>query len=236
MSIIRRSSPFGELLTLRKAMDRWFEDAFVRPPDFYGGASDPQTLPLDIYATDDALVVEAALPGVKPEDVDITVHGDTLTITGTSSTENRSEDQGYLYQEVRRGTFTRTVTLPADLRADAATATFEHGLLRLSIPKAEEAKPRQIRIASSSEGTSRAVGSAASASGQQGASGGSGAGTTAAGSSAPRGTVGVMGGPAQGGQGSTRGQSGVPGAQAGPGQSVFGGSGQQRSTTPGTQG
>ena len=99
----------------------------------------------------DALVVEAALPGVKPEDVEITVTGDTLTISGCSSAESEREERGYLLREIRRGRFSRTVTLPADLRTEAATAGFENGLLRLSIPKAEAAKPRQIRITPTTE-------------------------------------------------------------------------------------
>ena len=76
MTLIRRNSPFGELLSLRQAMDRLFEDSFVRPA--LGDSSN--LLPLDVYSTDDAIVVEAALPGVRPEDVDIQVLGDTLTI------------------------------------------------------------------------------------------------------------------------------------------------------------
>ena len=145
MSMVRRTSPFGELLSLRQAMDRLFEDSYVRPRE-WGAGGETQALPLDIYATNDALVVEAALPGIKPEDVDITITGDTLSISGSTKHEERREEGGYLYQELRRGTFSRTVTLPADLDTERATADFDNGLLRLSIPKAEQAKPRQIRI------------------------------------------------------------------------------------------
>jgi len=152
MSMIRRASPFGELLSLRQAMDRLFEDSFVRPreslqPD--GGFA----MPLDVYATPDALVVEAALPGVKPEDVEISLLGDTLTINATSGSEQRTEEGGYLHHEVRRGQFSRIVTLPTNLKAESATATYDHGMLRLSIPKAEAAKPRQIRISPTTDAT-----------------------------------------------------------------------------------
>jgi HSP20 family protein len=151
MSIVRRTSPFGDMLSLRQAMDRLFEDSFVRPRSFVFGSSESPWLPLDVHATPDALVVEAALPGVKPEDVDITVTGDTLTISGHSSDEADREEEGWLLREIRRGSFSRTVSLPADLRSDAATASFENGMLRLSIPKAEQAKPRQIRISPTTE-------------------------------------------------------------------------------------
>lgn len=144
MTIVRRNSPFGEMLSLRQAMDRLFEDSWVRPGSVLSEAD--HALAVDVRTTSDAIVVEAALPGVKPEDVDIQVLGDTLTISGRTSEEETADEGGYTYREIRRGSFTRSVTLPRGLKADAAEASFEHGLLRLSIPKAEEAKPRQIRI------------------------------------------------------------------------------------------
>ena len=162
MSLTRRTSPFGELLSLRQAMDRLFEDSYVRPRTWAGAGAESENLnlPLDIRATPSELVVTAALPGVKPEDVDITVTGDTLTITGRSQQENRTEEEGYLYQEIRRGTFSRSVTLPAELRTEDASARFENGMLTLSIPKAEQAKPRQIKISPTSDASSaRKVGS-----------------------------------------------------------------------------
>ena len=146
MSIIRRTSPFGEMLSLRQAMDRLFEDSIVRPRSFVFDSAEGPWLPLDIHTTPDELVVEAAMPGVKPEDVDITVTGDTLTISGTTGGEREHEEQGYVMREIRRGSFSRSVTLPTDVRSEGATASFEHGLLRLSIPKAEAAKPRQITV------------------------------------------------------------------------------------------
>jgi len=143
MTLIRRTNPFGELISLRAAMDRLFEDSWVRPSN---GTASEHPLALDVRTTNDAYEIEAALPGVKPEDVDISVLGDTLTITARSDQDETREDDGYSYREIRRGSFSRTVTLPSGVKADAANATFENGLLRLSIPKAEEAKPRQIQI------------------------------------------------------------------------------------------
>ena len=140
----RRPSPFGELLSLRQAMDRLFEDSYVRSRGVPYGNVETLALPLDIYSTSEAIVVEAALPGVKPEDVEITVIGNTLTISGTSFDQRTTEEPEFMYQELRRGTFARTVALPSNLDTHASTATFEHGMLRLSIPKAPEAKPRQV--------------------------------------------------------------------------------------------
>jgi HSP20 family protein len=158
MSLIRRTSPFGELLSLRQAMDRLFEDSFVQPRAFAGGDVE-QGLPLDIRVTENELVLTAPLPGVKPEDVDISITGETLTITGKSEQEKRDEREGYLYQEIRRGTFSRSVALPSGLKLDNASARFENGMLALTIPKAEEAKPRQIKISPTSEGSARQIGS-----------------------------------------------------------------------------
>lgn len=146
MTLVRRTSPLGELMSLRQAMDRLFEDSFVRPRTLDSGWAANGTLSLDIASTADALVVEAALPGVKPEEVEITVEGGTLTISGSTRSEREEGEGDYLVREIRRGSFSRTVALPDGLEPDKATASFEHGILTLRIPKAEQVKPRQIRI------------------------------------------------------------------------------------------
>jgi len=152
MTIVRRPSPFGELMTLRSAMDRLFEDSFVRRP-FGSGFDGVNSLPLDVTSTNDALIVEAALPGIKPEDVDITVEDGTLSIRGNFREERREGEGENLLSEIRRGSVYRTMTLPSGLEPDKATATFEHGVLKLQIPKAETVKPRQIRISPTVEGS-----------------------------------------------------------------------------------
>jgi HSP20 family protein len=158
MTLIRRNNPFGELLSLRQAMDRLFEDSWVRPGAWFGGGEGEQGMAIDVRTTPDALVVEAALPGVKPEDVDISILGDTLTISGRSNEEKAGDEDGYSYREIRRGSFNRSVTLPRGLKSEAAAANFDNGLLRLSIPKAEEAKPRQIKISPLTEAKMGQVG------------------------------------------------------------------------------
>jgi HSP20 family protein len=155
MTIVRRPSPFGELMTLRSAMDRLFEDSFVRRP-FGAGFDGMNTLPLDVTSTNDALIVEAALPGIKPEDVDITVEDGTLSIRGNYREERHEGEGENLLSEIRRGSVYRTVTLPSGLEPDKATASFEHGVLKLRVPKAEATKPRQIRITPTVEGSAAA--------------------------------------------------------------------------------
>ena len=151
MTIVRRPSPFGELLTLHQAMDRLFDDD-RRPFRWLSGGVDGPALPLDVTTSDDSVTIEAALPGIKPEDVDITIENGTVRISGRTADERTADEGSYVLQEIRRGNFSRTVTLPNGLEPDKATATFEHGILRLEIPKAEQVKPRQIKISALSNG------------------------------------------------------------------------------------
>jgi HSP20 family protein len=146
MTLTRRPSPFSELVTLRQAMDRLFDDTVFRPYTAFAGNGDFTRLPLDVKATPDALLVEASLPGFTPEDVEITVENGTLTIRAEDKREETREDGNWVVREIARGSVMRTVTLPTGLEADKAEATFDNGVLRLRIPKAEQVKPRQIRI------------------------------------------------------------------------------------------
>ena len=146
MTLIRRpSSPFGDLLSLREAMDRLFEESYVNPRTWTWGGE--HLVPLDVYATDEDLVVVANLPGAKPEEVEITVEGNVLDHSRATMPSGKEGEGSALLQEIRRGAFSRTLTLPAGLEPDGATATFEDGVLTLRIPKAEQVKPRQIKIA-----------------------------------------------------------------------------------------
>jgi HSP20 family protein len=157
MTLVRRSSPFGELMTLRQAMDRLFDDD-ARPSRWLSGGLDGPALPLDVTTDADHLTIEAALPGIKPEDVDITVENGTVTISGRTAEERKAEEGSYVLQEIRRGSFSRSVALPTGLEPDKANATFENGILRLEIPKAEQVKPRQIKISTVSNGRGERTG------------------------------------------------------------------------------
>jgi HSP20 family protein len=152
MTIARRPSPFGELLSLRQAMDRLFEDAFVRPGNRPSGDHETFSLPLDVATSKDEVVIESALPGIEPDDVAITVENGTLTIQGQTKSERTSGDGDYVVQEIRRGTFSRSVALPTGLEPEKAVATFENGLLTLRIPRSERVKARQIRISPTVDG------------------------------------------------------------------------------------
>jgi HSP20 family protein len=147
MTIIRRTSPRRDIATVRDVFDRFFEEASFRP---WGNFAESR-LPLDISSTEDAITVEAALPGIRPEDVEITVHQDTLTIAVKEQTERETREGERVYREVRRGSGSRTLTLPSGLDIDHASAAYENGMLRLEIPRAEQAKPRQIPVTAVTE-------------------------------------------------------------------------------------
>ncbi len=145
MNLIRWQ-PFSDTVTLRHAMDRLFDDSFFRPwrlTDVFGDAAE---LPIDMYQTDDTVVVKASVPGINPEDVEISITGNTLTINGQTKEENEVKKDDYLRQERRFGAFSRNILLPNSLQTGKAEASFEDGVLTLAIPKAEEIKPKQIKI------------------------------------------------------------------------------------------
>ena len=145
---ISRWDPLGELVTLREAMNNLLEESFVRPRQGGGTAGQAAGLAIDVRETPDAFVVTASVPGVSPEEVDITVLGDVLRIRGERREDRQEEDQNgrWLIRERRFGAFERTIGLPTTVKADAATADFKDGVLTVTLPKAEEAKPRSIRV------------------------------------------------------------------------------------------
>jgi HSP20 family protein len=153
MANITRFDPLSEMVSLRSAMDRLFEDSFVSPLSWRtisGGES--VTPALDVHETADDLVVTAVLPGIKPEDVEITMTGQTLSLRGEFKADESVDRNQYLYRERRYGSFSRSLQLPVRVEGDRAEATFTDGILTLRVPKAEEVKPRQIRINAGSNG------------------------------------------------------------------------------------
>lgn len=147
MTTLTRWEPFRELTTMRDVMDRFFDEPFLRLPSLWdrdGGAAQP--LALDLVENTDAYVVKASVPGVKPEDVEITLNNNVLTIKGESKEENEKKEGQYHMRERRYGSFYRSVTLPANVKADKIDAVNENGVLTLTLPKAEEAKPKRIAV------------------------------------------------------------------------------------------
>ena len=145
MASLMRWDPFGEMRGLRERMDRVFDD-FFRSPRLIPWESAEFVFPLDVYETEDSLVVKAPLPGVRPEDVDISITGDILTIKGETRGEEEVKRENCHRRELRYGSFCRSVPLPTQVEHGKAEAVFEQGVLTVTLPKAEEAKPKTIKV------------------------------------------------------------------------------------------
>ena len=142
-----RWEPWSDLMSLREAMDRLFEESVVRPrAGWLAAPLGAEILAVDMHETDDKVVVKTAVPGVKSEDIDVSITGDVLTIKGETKAEEKVEKANYIRQERRYGAFSRSLTLPSTVVADKATAEFENGVLILTLPKAEEVKPKTIKV------------------------------------------------------------------------------------------
>ncbi len=144
MSNLTRWEPVREMMTLREAMDRLFDDAFTRPVSLRdGGWTAPA---VDMYQTDDEVVVKAVLPGFKADEVQINITGDVLTLRGEMKHEEEKKDKSWHIREHRSGSFERSIVLPTEVTADKAIADFENGILTITLPKAEEVKPKTITV------------------------------------------------------------------------------------------
>jgi len=147
MPNIVRWDPFAELDQVRHAMDRIFGDFRPFRPDT---GAEVGYIPLDVSETDDAFEVQAALPGVKPDDVEIQVHGDTVTIKGEAKEESEERGKNWLRRERRYGMFARSFTLPTAIDAEKAAADFQDGVLKLHLPKSEAERPKTIKVGTGS--------------------------------------------------------------------------------------
>ncbi len=150
MASVIRWDPLGDTVSLRQAMDRLLEDSFVRPSAREAdGAGRAAGLPIDLHETADALIVKTRLPGVNPEDVEVNIHGDNLVIKAELPSDANIEDaKGWTWyrHELYHGTVARSITLPTLIQSDKVEATFRNGELSLVLPKAEEVKPRSIKV------------------------------------------------------------------------------------------
>jgi HSP20 family protein len=141
---IQRWDPLRDMLTLREAMNSLLEESFVRPRA--GMTAMTSGMAMDLKETGDAFVLETVLPGVKPEDVEISILNDALRISAETTEEGEREGETWLMRERRHGRFQRSVTLPSAVRADDANAEFENGILRITLPKSEEQRPKTIQV------------------------------------------------------------------------------------------
>jgi HSP20 family protein len=151
---ISRWDPWGDIISLREAMSNLLEESFVRPRGALGAPAGVLGLAVDVLETPEAFVLTASVPGVKAEDVSITVLGNTVRLSGERREEIEEQRDGegrrWLIRERHFGAFDRSVELPMAIKADDASAEFSDGVLKVTLPKADEAKPRTITVRSAS--------------------------------------------------------------------------------------
>ena len=143
---IARFSPMTDIVSLRDAMDRLFEESFIRPNTWTGLAAGHVAVPVDLWETKDAYHLRADVPGVMPDQLEINATSDGVSITGEVKGHAEVTEDGWLRQERRVGKFQRAFTLPMAIDPTKVDATFENGVLQLVLQKAENVKPRTIKV------------------------------------------------------------------------------------------
>ncbi len=156
MANLMRWDPYRELMTMREAIDRLFEEAFVPVRrDWFDWPAWPwatdfwrwgDNLPIDMYETDDAIVIKAALPGVHEDDIDIEERNGILTIRAESKAEDERHEYGWHIRERRYGMWQRSLRLPTEVKANKAKAELSDGILTITLPKAHAGKPLVNKI------------------------------------------------------------------------------------------
>jgi HSP20 family protein len=143
--MLTRWDPFREMISLRREMDRLFDTALSGSQQA-GWQPASWDLALDVVESEDEYVVKASLPGINPDDLEITFTNNTLTIKGEVREDQDFEQAQYHVRERRSGMFARSISLPSGIESDQISANYENGILKLHLPKAEEVKPRRIQI------------------------------------------------------------------------------------------
>ncbi|OGO66534.1 MAG: hypothetical protein A2030_01525 [Chloroflexi bacterium RBG_19FT_COMBO_50_10] len=141
--MLTRWDPFQEMLNLRRTVDRLFDNVSTdhewAQPAMWG-------LAVDVVENKDDFIVKASVPGINPDDLDISYAEDTLTIKGEIKSENEVKENQYHLRERRIGSFARSIILPTRIKGDAIEASYQNGVLTLRLPKADEVKPKRIAI------------------------------------------------------------------------------------------
>src|SRR5215467_6110519 len=145
---IDRWDPFREMMTIREAMDRWLQSGLSGTGQLLSNLR-PDSIPIDLVEHDDSFEVRASVPGVKPDDVEVTVQGERVTLRAEVRATEEKRGENWLMREQRFGTLQRTITLPSAVTSDSAEARIEHGVLTLRLPKAQGAQAHRIAVSTS---------------------------------------------------------------------------------------
>ena len=162
MVIRRLSDPVQEALTLHDAMNQLFAQSFVRP-GWTTGVSQGWSVPIDVFETEKGYHVRALLPGIKPEDIELTVQQNTLSMKGVFHPwVNEGQQKTWLMQEIGSGTFERTLTFPKPIDTEKLETSYENGVLSILIPLTEASRPKRISVAGNKQQQHRLVEAGAS--------------------------------------------------------------------------
>ncbi len=137
-------TPMREFVSLRDAIDKLFEDSFIRPPMLFDGTTVP--FAVDLYETPEAYILKGALPGIKPDDITIDATAGMVTVKGEYKEEVEKKERSYIRRELKSGGFHRAFELPLSIEPTKVEATFKDGMLEVTLPKAEVVKPKQIKV------------------------------------------------------------------------------------------
>jgi HSP20 family protein len=143
-----RWDPFRDMMTFREAMDRWLQQSISGTGQLLSSMR-PESMPVDVVERDDSFEVRAAVPGVKPEDVEVTVQGERVTVRAESRAEQERPGDNWVMRELRYGPIQRSITLPSPVSSEKAEARIEYGVLALRLPKVQGATPHRIVVAPS---------------------------------------------------------------------------------------
>jgi HSP20 family protein len=155
---IERWSPLGEMSTLQARIDRLFDQL----GDFgSGGEVSTFRLPIDVAETDNSYLIKAPVPGFKPEEVEVTVTGDVLSVNAKHSEEKTTEQNNYLRREMAVGNMQRQIVLPADARSENINARFENGVLTVEVPRTPKPQPKRIEVRAEGQKEGKQMSSAA---------------------------------------------------------------------------
>jgi HSP20 family protein len=146
LTLYNRRSPLSDMNRVMNRMQRWMDQSWPFDDEEFGMSG--ESLSIDMHSDDNTITVNAAVPGLKEEDINIDVNGDILTISGEKKYEHEDQDKerNWHYREIRQGHFSRSVRLPDDVKVDKAEATLENGVLTVTLPKAESSAARKIEV------------------------------------------------------------------------------------------
>jgi HSP20 family protein len=154
MTTLTRWEPWRELAAMRRTFDRFFDEPF-EPRFFAPWRMDEFELMVDVAEDENAYIVKASLPGVKPEDVEVTLQNNVLTLKGEAKTDKEIKEERYHRRERSYGSFMRSLTLPANVKAEQIEAKHEDGVLVVRLPKLEEDKPKKIAVKTTINGNGK---------------------------------------------------------------------------------